>query len=400
MLHNRVCIDKKQLLLIFFVFILVVFSIFVTNKISSSKMNYQSKAASPKAPNKIIGGVEVTDSKKWPFMVHLYHKYTLGGIQLTDSLCSGTLIAPNWVLTAGHCAIKPDTDVYLNDEIMVVIGTKTLAETDINDIYKIKGEIHRHPLFNKPNYLDNDIALYELDRSVRNLENTRGTISINSNLLEEREMTLGGDYRYGVQLGYGDTEIDDWNEKLHQGVAPVLSNIRTNKTNWLGRAEYDNFTLNSTHITSGYPLGGVGSCDGDSGGPLITWNGKKWVQIGISSLIWGYYCGEARSPSIFTRVSAYVDWIGQYIKNTTKNVCTISKYEEEKCGVISTFDPNKGIFIGTPLRTGSREQSEFECRINNFGPTPTPGASYKCGYELKDDDKVSPIPIVSTAKPY
>ncbi|XP_049790349.1 trypsin-1-like [Schistocerca nitens] len=43
--------------------------------------------------------------------------------------------------------------------------------------------------------------------------------------------------------------------------------------------------------------------DGDGGGPLL-YEGKV---VGLVS--WGYYCGEPPYPSVYTRVSSYVDWI-------------------------------------------------------------------------------------------
>lgn len=52
---------------------------------------------------------------------------------------------------------------------------------------------------------------------------------------------------------------------------------------------------------------GRGICHGDSGGPLMVYNNEKWMEIGIVES--GNYCGELGHPSVFTRVTEYLDWI-------------------------------------------------------------------------------------------
>ena len=51
---------------------------------------------------------------------------------------------------------------------------------------------------------------------------------------------------------------------------------------------------------------------GDSGGPLFQCNGNC-NQVGIVS--WGVGCAEARHPGVYTRVSHYMDWIRNIVKN-------------------------------------------------------------------------------------
>ncbi|XP_063587270.1 clotting factor G beta subunit-like [Penaeus indicus] len=48
-------------------------------------------------------------------------------------------------------------------------------------------------------------------------------------------------------------------------------------------------------------------CRGDSGGPLVLNEGGIMQEVGVVST--GYGCGEARFPSIYTRVDQYTQWI-------------------------------------------------------------------------------------------
>ena len=55
---------------------------------------------------------------------------------------------------------------------------------------------------------------------------------------------------------------------------------------------------------------GKDSCQGDSGGPLFlppSAANPRPIQVGIVS--WGHGCGVADSPGVYTRVSAFADWL-------------------------------------------------------------------------------------------
>lgn len=67
--------------------------------------------------------------------------------------------------------------------------------------------------------------------------------------------------------------------------------------------------LHETNVCTGPLTGGYSACSGDSGGPLIQANAKGNPEL-IGVVSWGIVpCGTTGAPSVYTRVSAYNDWI-------------------------------------------------------------------------------------------
>jgi hypothetical protein len=53
--------------------------------------------------------------------------------------------------------------------------------------------------------------------------------------------------------------------------------------------------------------GGVDSCFGDSGGPILREVDDRWVQVGIVS--WGEDCAVPGQPGVYSRLSKHSDWV-------------------------------------------------------------------------------------------
>lgn len=64
---------------------------------------------------------------------------------------------------------------------------------------------------------------------------------------------------------------------------------------------------------------------GDSGGPVFQWIENRWEQVGIASYVEGF-CGSNGSPTIFTRIGYFRDWIQmQMTSNINLYNCRVYK---------------------------------------------------------------------------
>lgn len=91
------------------------------------------------------------------------------------------------------------------------------------------------------------------------------------------------------------------------------------------------------------------SSQGDSGGPIIQYDGADPVVMGLSSFV--VACGDWKFPAVFARLSAFVEWIekrtpAKFETNTGKrsNIkCKVGQFISGKsCKNCSKFSVSKG----------------------------------------------------------
>nr|AAC36149.1 chymotrypsinogen-like protein [Plodia interpunctella]AAC36150.1 chymotrypsinogen-like protein [Plodia interpunctella] len=256
--------------------------------------NYHMNIGVPRAINlmnselmtRIVGGSQVTTPTSFPFQAGIIATLTTG----FTSICGGTLLSNTKVLTAAHCWWDGQSQARL---FTVVLGSLTIFSggTRIET-----SRIVVHPNWNT-NEITHDIAMVTIAR----VSFTNNIQSIPIPDLADINHNFAG--ASAVVSGYGKTSDGQGSfpttTSLHQTTVQVITNAVCQKS-------FD-ITLHGSHLcTNGQ--GGVGSCDGDSGGPLTTIRNNRRTVIGVVSFGLGDRC-QSGYPSVYTRVTAFLTWI-------------------------------------------------------------------------------------------
>ncbi|KAJ2411958.1 hypothetical protein GGI10_003971 [Coemansia sp. RSA 2530] len=261
---------------------------------------------------KIAGGEPVSkDEHKYIAFIQAV-KGTMG------STCTGSLIAPNVVLSAAHCVYKNATVMYSAKEFQIGFTHKT---PDTSKKYKgyAVSKIVMLSSFNFSN-LRTDIAIIILKDNVP--KEVAGPVKLYS-----------GDFKMDTPLvaaGFGMTNATD-PESISENLMKVSLNVGSDEYCKSRSGSYDRKV---NICTDGTP--GKDTCRGDSGGPLLTPvdNGDNmYALLGITSYTPvnsdnpGGLCAQKKGSGVYTRVAPYISWIAQYadlnatdisITNTTK----------------------------------------------------------------------------------
>ncbi len=205
--------------------------------------------------------------------------------------CSGTVVAPNLILTAGHCAEDMQTGT-VNEASGYRVTTGNVdwaapaTERQVSDVIRVIP----CPCFDRQTAVG-DVALLQLSTPT-----TAPAVTLAPN-------PPGG--TAALLAGWGKTSYSQKTliERLQWAQTVVQ------RPQWCER-EASQFSPTSDVCTIDPPDRQTGGCNGDSGGPLLMREpvaAGGMVQIGVASHVGGE-CATT-SPTVFTRVDAISAWV-------------------------------------------------------------------------------------------
>ncbi|TGZ47692.1 F-box/WD repeat-containing protein 9 [Temnothorax longispinosus] len=106
----------------------------------------------------------------------------------------------------------------------------------------------------------------------------------------------------------------------------------------------------------------------DSGGPLVSYNGQKPVLTGIVS--WGIIpCGTPGTPSVYTRVYKFNDWIAQKIESIFQLNFYINRETEKRIDVYEKNGISHAVYASKThlFYKELPQRKELSYEIENFG---------------------------------
>ena len=249
-------------------------------------------SAVPSAEAGIVGGADAPDG--------VYD--AVANVSIAEAAgCTGTLIAPEWVLTAGHCGSATGATGYGTPigfppgAIEVTLGT-TAANGSGGERIRADQVIPSPDYLLTPGY---DIALLHLISP--------------SEQVPVKIAGRGAEPLWAAGVvqtiaGFGLTEEDGSSPSVMQvAQVPIVADATC-------AATYPDSFEAATQVCAGYAEGGIDTCQGDSGGPLFGHDADGVLKV-TGATSYGDGCAREGKYGVYARVADATlrEWIREQV---------------------------------------------------------------------------------------
>jgi secreted trypsin-like serine protease len=209
--------------------------------------------------------------------------------------CTGTLIAPQWVMTAGHCGSAtgslsqgalPAPVAWPPEAYSIVLGS-VWADGHGGETHAVT-QVLVDSDYIVTNGVGNDVTLMKLDQPAKIAPMQIAAVG-------ERASWSPG--KLATIAGFGSTSADgsQMPDRMQYAQVPVTTDADCAKA--YGDGSFDAATM----VCAGYPQGGTDTCNGDSGGPLLAAVRGGFRLAGATSF--GEGCAQPGKPGVYARLA-------------------------------------------------------------------------------------------------